>query len=187
MKHKVRWPFILVIVLALSVTGCGKTESVPAQEVSKEESLAEVSEETSDTKPEEETQEAVATEEESGLIPVLVIEANGKIFYAALEDNSSAEALIERLHSEPVTIAMHDYGSFEKVGDLPWSLPTNDEQITTGPGDVILYQGDKITVYYAENTWSFTRLARIDSATKDELLDAFGDDDVEMTFSLEWR
>ena len=117
---------------------------------------------------------------------VLVIEANGNKFYASFENNSSAEALIDKLSSEPLTVEMHDYGDFEKVGSLPWELPTNDNRITTKPGDVILYQGNQITVYYDENTWSFTKLAEIGNATKENLLEAFGSGNVSITFSLEW-
>ena len=117
---------------------------------------------------------------------VLVIEVNGKIFYANFEDNSSAEALKKKLKSEAITVDMHDYGGFEKVGSLPWDLPRNDMQITTEPGDVILYQGNQITVYYDTNSWNFTRLARIGNTTKDELLAALGDGDVSVKFSLEW-
>ena len=117
---------------------------------------------------------------------VLVVDVNGTSFYAQLEDNPSAEALKEKLNAGPVTVEMRDYGGFEKVGDLPWELPRSDTQITTQPGDVILYQGNQITVYYAENTWNFTRLARIGSATKEALLAALGDGDVSVTFSLEW-
>jgi len=118
--------------------------------------------------------------------PTLVIEANGKVFYATLEDNSSAEALIEKLNPAPITVEMRDYGSFEKVGGLPWELPRNDEQITTVPGDVILYQGNQITIYYDENSWNFTRLARIGNVTKEKLLEALGDGDVSVTLYLEW-
>ncbi len=119
-------------------------------------------------------------------VPMLILEANGKQFSAVLEDNSSAEAFIEKLSAEPLTLELHDYGSFEKVGALPWELPTNDERITTKPGDVILYQGNQITVYYDENTWSFTKLASIGNATKEALLDAFGEGDVTIRFWIEW-
>lgn len=119
-------------------------------------------------------------------VPVLVIDVNGKLFYANLEDNSSAQALVEKLNPGPITVDMHDYGNFEKVGPLPWKLPRNDERITTVPGDIILYQGDQITIYYDENTWSFTRLARIGNATRAELLSALGSGDVSVTFYLEW-
>ena len=120
-------------------------------------------------------------------IPVLVIEAGGKTFYATFEDNSSAAALTEKLSAGALTLELHDYGSFEKVGALPWSLPTNDERITTTPGDIILYQGNQITIYYDQNTWSFTKLAHIDGATKDALLAALGAGNVTVRFSLEWR
>ena len=116
----------------------------------------------------------------------LVIEAGGRTFYADLEDNSSAEAFRDKLDSEALEVDLHDYGNFEKVGPLPFALPTNDEQITTEPGDVILYQGDQITIYYDVNTWSFTRLAKIDNVTKEELLETLGNGDVTVRFYLEW-
>ena len=117
---------------------------------------------------------------------VLVIEVGEKVFYANLEDNSSAKALVEKLNSGPITVDMHDYGNFEKVGELPWELPRNDEDITTVPGDIILYLGKRIVIYYDENTWDFTRLAKIDNTTKEELLAALGDGNVSVSFSLEW-
>ena len=136
------------------------------------------------------TGEAVADEKnespETKTVPVLILEANGKQFSAVPEDNSSAEAFIEKLSAEPLTLELRDYGCFEKVGALPWKLPTNDERITTKPGDVILYQGNQITVYYDENTWSFTKLASIGNATKEALLDAFGEGDVTIRFWIEW-
>ncbi|MBR7071320.1 MAG: hypothetical protein IKI29_04070 [Clostridia bacterium] len=118
--------------------------------------------------------------------PVLVIEANGEKMYANLEDNSSAKALIEKLNAEALTVEMRDYGQYEKVGALPWALPRNDGQITTKPGDIILYQGNQITIYYDENTWNFTKLATIGNATKEKLLDILSDGDVAVKFYLEW-
>ena len=119
-------------------------------------------------------------------VPTLVIEANGRVFYASPEDNPSAEAFIENLSHGEIELELHDYGNFEKVGDLPWELPRNDETITTGPGDVILYQGDQITIYYDENTWDFTRLARIEDVSREELLEAFGAGDVTVRCWVEW-
>ena len=116
----------------------------------------------------------------------LVIEVNGHTFRADLEDNASAVALAEKLNGGPIEVEMSDYGDFEKVGDLPWSLETCDERITTRPGDVILYQGNRITVYYGENTWSLTRLAHIPEVTREALLDAFGTGGVTVRFWLEW-
>ena len=115
---------------------------------------------------------------------VLVISAGDFEFYAGFEDNGSAKEFTGKLRSGPITVSMSDYGGFEKVGELPWSIQRNDARITTDPGDVILYQGDKITVYYGENTWEFTKLAHIENITAQSLLDAFGDGDVTVTFSL---
>lgn len=116
---------------------------------------------------------------------VLVIEANGHTFHADFEDNSSAEALKEQLGSSVIELNLHDYGNFEKVGSLPWTLPRNDTSITTVPGDVILYQGNQITIYYDENAWNFTRLAKIRDVTKADLLEAFGSGDVTVRFWAE--
>ena len=107
---------------------------------------------------------------------------NGHTYSAVLADNTSAEAFAELLKSGPLTVSAHDYGSFEKVGDLGTTLPRNDEQITTSAGDIILYQGTQITVYYAENAWSLTRLGRIDDPNG--LRDALGGGDVAITFAL---
>jgi len=104
---------------------------------------------------------------------------------ATLADNSSAAALRELLAEGPLTINMSDYGNFEKVGPLGTALPRNDEQITTSVGDIILYQGDKTTIYYAPNTWDFTRLGKIDSVTAEGLKEILGDGDVSVTLSLD--
>ena len=100
------------------------------------------------------------------------------------EDNSSAEAFTELLKKGDITVAMHDYGGFEKVGSLGASLPTNDERITTEPGDVILYQGNQITIYYDTNTWSFTRLGKVQGLTPEQIRKALGDGDPSVVFSL---
>ena len=99
-------------------------------------------------------------------------------------ENSSASAFMDLLRSGDVTVAMHDYGNFEKVGNLPQSLPKNDEKITTVPGDIILYQGNKITIYYAENTWDFTKLGHINNITQEELKTVLGDGDVTVSLSI---
>lgn len=137
-----------------------------------------------ESKPAEPLESSVNSEREWEEM-VMKITANGISFSAEFAENSSAEAFRELLEQGPVTVEMQDYGSFEKVGPLGTSLPTNDEPITTEPGDVILYQGSSITVYYDTNHWSFTRLGKIPNVTKEELLEAFGSGSVTMTFTLE--
>ena len=103
---------------------------------------------------------------------------------ATMVDNSSVEALIELLKKNPLTIEMRDYGNMEKVGAIGTTLPRNDEQITASPGDIILYQGNALVIYYAPNSWNFTRLGKIDNITQDELKTVLGDGDVTVTLSF---
>ena len=116
---------------------------------------------------------------------MMKITAGDHIFTAVLADNSSAEALKELLAEGPLTIGMRDYASMEKVGPIGTSLPTNDEQISTGAGDIILYQGNSLVIYYDTNSWNFTRIGKIEDVTREELLEAFGSSDVTVTFSLD--
>lgn len=104
---------------------------------------------------------------------------------AELSDNSSAEALRELLEKGPLTIEMSDYGGMEKVGELPQSLPRNDEQINTQPGDLILYLGKSITIYYDTNSWSLTRLGKITNVSAEELRSILGKGDVTAVLSFE--
>ena len=132
--------------------------------------------------PEEEVQPQ--EEEETMQADCFYITAGDTTFAAEFADNSSAQALQELLEQGNLTLTMSDYGDFEKVGSLGTQLPRNDQQITTGPGDVILYQGNSITIYYDTNTWNFTRLGKIRDVTREDLLAALGEGDVEVTFSL---
>lgn len=113
------------------------------------------------------------------------IEVNGHLLTATLADNSSAKALAELIKSEPLTIEMNDYGDFEKVGRLPQSLPKSDEYISTEVGDIMLYQGNQMTIFYDTNSWSYTKLGKIDNVTQAELKEILGTGSVSVTFSLE--
>ena len=103
---------------------------------------------------------------------------------ATLADNSSAMAFYELLEKGPVTIKMTDYGNFEKVGPLGTKLPRNDTQITTQAGDIILYQGNQITIYYDTNSWNFTRLGKVDGVTQAELKKILGKGNVTAVFEI---
>ncbi len=115
----------------------------------------------------------------------MFIQVGDTVLTATLADNSSAAALRELLKNGPLTINMSDYGNFEKVGPLGATLPRNDEQITTSAGDIILYQGNQITIYYAQNSWNFTRLGKINDITAQQLREILGAGDVTVTLSLE--
>ncbi len=109
-----------------------------------------------------------------------------RTFTATLVENISTQALKERLAQGPLSIRMSDYGDMEKVGSFGFSLPRNDQQITTGPGDLILYQGNSLVIYYDTNSWSFTRLGKVDGvSTRAGMLELLGGEgDIVITLSL---
>ena len=111
------------------------------------------------------------------------VTVGGEIFSASFADNSGAQALKELLASGDITIQMSDYGGFEKVGSLGQSLPTENSQTTTEAGDIVLYQGNQIVIFYGLNSWSYTRLGKIDDLTGWE--EALGTGDIGVTFSLQ--
>lgn len=115
----------------------------------------------------------------------LTITVNNQKLTATLVDNSSTKVLLERLENGPITIEMHDYGSFEKVGSLGFDLPTNDEEISTDAGDIILYQGNSFVIYYDKNNWNFTKLGHIDNVSKIDLKNILGSGNVTVTLSKE--
>ena len=125
---------------------------------------------------------ALEEEEEMGIR--IDIEANGQVRTATLSDNRSAQAFYELLTQGPLTVDMHDYGSFEKVGELGTSLPRSDEQITTTPGDIILYLGNSVTIYYDVNSWNFTLLGHIEGATGENMREFLGKGNPTVTFSV---
>ena len=112
------------------------------------------------------------------------IKIGDHILTATLVENSSVDALKEALLENPITINMRDYGSMEKVGSLGMDLPKNDQQITTEAGDIILFQGNMFVIYYAPNSWNFTRLGKINNVTAEELKEILGDGNLSITLSL---
>lgn len=114
----------------------------------------------------------------------LYIKIGDKSLKVLLENNSSAASQQERLEQNDITILMEDYANFEKVGELGFTLPRNDKYIKTEPGDVILYQGNLLTIYYDTNSWTFTKLGKIENITQEELKSILGSGNVEVTFSL---
>ncbi|WP_261433949.1 cyclophilin-like fold protein [Xiamenia xianingshaonis] len=179
-------------VQAESGADAGTTDASPAdaepagQEEPDEPELAQ-DEEPAGVEPAGESAEPAkpAEQEEGREMNRFYLHVNGQTLPVAAARNSSSDALIALLAEGDVAVDAHDYGSFEKVGSLPQSLPTNDEQITTEPGDVILYQGNQITVYYGTNSWSLTRLGKVEGTSAEELKQILGDGNVEIRLSLE--
>ena len=168
---------IIMLMLALNtlLTGCEK--DISAENATEITSWVTTEASTSA----DETQITENNEEEEAL--KMNVQVGGKTFTANLEDNMAVDALVEMMKTAPVTIEMNDYAGFEKVGSLGHNLPTSNSQTTTQPGDIVLYQGNQIVMFYGSNSWSYTRLGRIDNLTGWE--DALGSGNVTVTFSLE--
>lgn len=160
---------LLLAVLGLSACGSGESPtgstSPPSQSVTSQPESSQSQDESSEPKE-----------------TMLKITVGDQELLATFAENSSAEEFRKLLSQGPVTISMEDYGGFEKVGPLGTTLTRNDTRITTQPGDVILYQGNQITIYYGTNTWNFTRLAKINDST--DLQANLGTGTVQVTFSL---
>lgn len=106
----------------------------------------------------------------------------GVTFPATFADNQGAEALADLLTDAPLTLSLEDYGGFEKVGSLGQSLPTSNTHISTQSGDIMLYQGNQIVLFYGSNAWSYTRLGQVTDLTGWQ--EALGHGDVTVTLSL---
>ena len=105
---------------------------------------------------------------------------------ATLVSNSSTEALVAQLQQGDITYEANDYGNFEKVGALGYTFPENNEEINTVPGDLILYQGSNLCIYYDINSWNFTRIGKLDNMTQADIktwVNA-GGDNVSVTLSI---
>ena len=111
------------------------------------------------------------------------ITAGGKTITATLADNATAKALAEKLKSGAVTVEMKANG-FEHYGSLEFSLERHDEQISAVSGDIMLYNGNNICVFYGSNSWSYTPLGKVDGKTADELKAFFGSGSISVTYSL---
>ena len=114
----------------------------------------------------------------------LMISVNGQELTASFADSTAAKELAEKLKAAPITVTLNEYGGFEKVGKLPWSLTRTDASTETEPCDIMLYQGNQMTIFYDSNSWSYTKLGHIDNTTQEELKALFGEGDVTVTLSL---
>ena len=119
---------------------------------------------------------------EENMVKKMTLQIGNSSFMATLENNPAVDAFVEMMSDFPVIIQMNDYSGFEKVGSLGTSLPADDKQTTTHAGDIVLYNGNQIVIFYGSNAWSYTRLGKIDDLSGWE--DALGSGDITVTFSL---
>lgn len=182
MKRKILVAAAVTLGVLWIFGGCSLSEKDGAATPSAEESTAQTAATaqttTETTDPTAENTTETTTERENMKINIHV---NGSDFTAVLEDNDAAGAFAEILKTDDVTIEMRDYAGFEKVGSLDRSLPSNNRQTTTHSGDIVLYQGDQIVIFYGSNSWSYTRLGSVEDLSG--WAEALGSGDVTVTFS----
>ena len=116
----------------------------------------------------------------------MYITIDGRTESVTLIDNSATQALVGKLQKSPITVTLSSSGGFEIWGALGFSLPTSNEHIKAQPGDVILYSGSNICIFYGTNSWSYTRLGHIDGLSESELRTFLhaGETDISVTLSL---
>ena len=116
----------------------------------------------------------------------IYITIGGQTQSVTLENNTTAKALAEKLQQASVTVTLNSSGGFEIWGALGFSLPASDQQITAQPGDVILYNGSNICLFYGSNSWSYTRIGKIDGLSESELKTFLkaGQNNISVTLSL---
>jgi IMP dehydrogenase/GMP reductase len=110
---------------------------------------------------------------------------NGTVVNVLWEENESVDALMDMCKDAPLEIQMSMYGGFEQVGPLGRNLPRNDSQTTTSAGDIVLYSGDQIVVFYGSNSWSYTRLGHITDQDNEGMAALLGNGDVTITIGME--
>ena len=176
---------LCIVAVLFSMAACGNNDIQAESPMEERTSLSEISEEPEDenipetTGAETDTQNGV----EEGNVMNMNVQVGDAVFSATLEENEAVTAFVEMMREGSVVIQMSDYSGFEKVGPLGTSLPASNSQTTTHAGDIVLYNGNQIVIFYGSNSWSYTRLGHIDDLTGWE--EALGNGDVTVTFSLE--
>ncbi len=176
--------FVLFVAMLVLLAECGRNHESPEtvnSDMKQTETVdKETDGETKETSVETDVEENLGSEENRMYITV-----GNTTMTMTLADNASATAFREMAASGSFTVETKEYGGFEQVGSLSESLPANDEQISTEPGDVMLYQGNSVTIFYGSNSWSYTRLGKIEGMSQEELQGIFGNGNTSVVFSLE--
>ena len=155
---------LIMLCLVMLVTGCNGKQDEPAETAEK--------------------QETVTEDEVKGDV-VMKMKIDDRTVDVVWEDNDSVKALEKMCESGEVVVSMSMYGGFEQVGSLETGITRNDHQTVTSPGDIVLYSGDSIVVFYGSNSWSYTRLGHISGMSESELRDLLGNGDVTLTLYRE--
>ncbi len=179
---------ILVVLSCTVLSGCKatvkeveqatpvNTASADAEDTSEEKTIDQKAE-----KPETITEYESVTEQEDEIIMVMTID-DTKV--DVTWENNASVAELKELAEDGLTIPMSMYGGFEQVGPIGKSITRDDKQTTTSAGDIVLYSGNQLVVFYGSNSWAYTRLGKINLNEK-ELKNLLSNGDVTITLSME--
>ena len=168
-KRAMKKILILMLAIALIVMSAGCSGSKETQEPDAPEEAQQV--------------ESADNEEESEMIE-MTLKINDEEVNVKWEDNESVRALADLAAKGPVTVETSRYGGFEQVGGLGTTLPSNDVNTVTEPGDIVLYSSSSIVVFFGTNSWAYTRLGHIEGKSRDELNNLLGGDTAVLTITL---
>ncbi|MBE6039893.1 MAG: hypothetical protein E7219_02905 [Clostridiales bacterium] len=157
---------ILTIALIVALAACADKKETPNADASEDALQTDITD----------------NEEERGTTGMR-LKINNEEVDVKWEDNESVRALADLASEGPLTIDTSRYGGFEQVGGLGTTLPDNDVNTTTEPGDIVLYTGSNIVVFFGTNTWAYTRLGHIEGKSGDELRDMLGGNNVVLTIT----
>ena len=213
MKNKGLAAYVLITAMTVFLLGCGNSKNgaasgteAAAEEISSSALTGDqqqVVDESVNVTNEESSSEALSSEEqkteseeitgsdsevqtaEEEAVKTLQMKIADTVVEVAWDDNESVEALRKLCEEEPLTIEMSMYGGFEQVGSIGSNLPRNDVETTTSAGDIVLYSGNKMVVFYGSNSWAYTRLGHITDQDETGMTQLLSNGDVAITFSME--
>lgn len=174
-----KFPLVfLLLVLAFTLVACAP--KIPTQDSSAVPSGA--PEDTAETT--ESTEQPVATDEHEVVTEEqmeqeekkLILSVNGSPLNVSWENNNTVDELIDYAQNENIVVDTTLYGGFEQVGSLPQGFSRNDVQMTTEPGDIVLYSGNQLVAFFGSNSWSYTKLGHIEGLSEQELSELLGAD-----------
>ena len=185
---------LAVFTLLICFSACGNPNTAPvSDDVSQpeatsqnayEQTTAETTVPPAESKPEETQSETSKETEEEPAVKTLTMKIGSTTVTVDWEDNESVAALRELVKDKPLMVQLSMYGGFEQVGSLGTSLPRNDSQTTTAAGDIVLYSGNQIVVFYGSNSWAYTRLGHVTDKTATEMAELLGNGNLTIEISL---
>lgn len=186
--HIKRSGFALALLLVLATAGCASakgttTTSLAESNSASQESVSSAAEQAATQQSDDmgDKQENDSEEDGTGEMRMSI---GGTDVSVEWEDNQAVADLMALAADAPITVELSIYGGFEQVGPLGTSLTTSDVQMTTQPGDVVLYAGNQISIFYGQNSWAYTKLGRIVNRTPDEMADLLGNENVSITITV---